>query len=109
MTLPSWLYAIDRDWSYDFELDLLVIEAAPRRNPWAWVWAAWFGLFAVFETIALLTRKNGATLTANLRRWLALTADARDTDRYWRVKRLAFLAFLSWLAGHFILKAGGYL
>ena len=110
MTLPTWLYAPDfeRDWHMDFELDLLVIEAAPPRNPWAWVWAAWFALFAVFETIALLTRKEGATLTANVRRWLALTADAKDKDKYWKLKRLAFLSFMAWLAGHFLLK-GGYL
>lgn len=42
----------------------------------AWVWIAWLvvclGGFAVLETLALINRRRGDTLSENIRRWLGI-------------------------------------
>lgn len=35
------------------------------------VWATWIALFAVFETAALVSKKNGDTLSERTRDWFA--------------------------------------
>lgn len=41
-----------------------------------WVWIAWvivsLGGFALLETIALINRRRGDTLSENIRRWLGI-------------------------------------
>lgn len=43
----------------------------------AWMWITWaaiaLGGFAILETIALANRREGDTLSENIRRWLGIT------------------------------------
>jgi len=71
---------------------------------WGTVWAVWavavLGSFAVFETWALLTRKQGSTLSENIRLWLGIRP-----VRGWRLAgSVGLLAFLVWFGWHIVFQ-----
>lgn len=67
------------------------------------LWALWILAFVVIEGAALTNRIDGDTLSAHLTRWFSV----RDKGRAYRARRIALLAFLSWLLVH-LLSGGAY-
>ncbi|MGI5493869.1 hypothetical protein [Microtetraspora malaysiensis] len=72
----------------------------------SWAWAAWaataFGTFAALETIALVNRNRGDTLSENIRRWLGINPD-RPVRRYTIPIFLGgLIAFVVWFGPHII-------
>ncbi len=77
-----------------------------RQRLWGRIWTIWLLLaavsFAVLETIGLINRRPGDTLSENTRRWLG-------TDRTWRTwGALSFVAalvgFVVWFVPHIVFK-----
>lgn len=66
---------------------------------WTAAWAMWIGMFAAIEAPAIFNKTPGDTLSEHVRRWFA----TRSKPRAWRLRRLALLFFLVWLAVHFFL------
>ena len=62
------------------------------------VWLIWIAAFLVVEGLALRTKVPGATLSAHVWRWFSI----KSPGRQWRLRRLALLAFMSWLFAHFL-------
>lgn len=71
---------------------------------WGAVWAVWaaaaLGSFALFETWALVTRKEGSTLSENLRLWLGI----RPVRACRLVTSVALLGFLLWFGWHIVFQ-----
>jgi hypothetical protein len=80
---------------------------------WAWAWAGWGLYFAVVEGVALANSRGGDTLSEHVWAFLGIdrnTVGTPDPGRHpsgWtRLRRFLVLAFLAWLAAHFL--SGGY-
>jgi len=70
-------------------------------TPFEYAWAAWAGAFVVIEGIALYRRQPGDTLSEQV--WKIFhTAKGTVPDKTTRARRFALLAFVSWLAVHFM-------
>jgi len=73
-------------------------------------WVAWLAIFAVVEGIALANRREGDTLSEHVWEWFGTARDAGGTDApktaIARGKRFVLLAFMAWLAIHFL--TGGW-
>jgi hypothetical protein len=72
----------------------------------SWAWVAWLamsaGTFAILETIALINRRLGDTLSENTRRWLGITP-ARPVRRYTvPAFAAALVVFVVWFVPHII-------
>lgn len=61
-------------------------------------WLIWIVAFLVFEGLALRTKVPGATLSAHVWLWFSI----KSPGKQWRLRRFALLAFMSWLALHFL-------
>lgn len=64
------------------------------HSGYSWWWLAWFTLFVVVETAAIISGEPGRTLTAHVR-WLML-------EHKWVASAVA--ALLGWLFFHFIVE-----
>lgn len=65
----------------------------------SWYTIAWlvFGVFfVVVETIALIDRRPGDTLSEHLRSWFA----TRGKPRWWQARRAVLVVFLVWFPVH---------
>jgi hypothetical protein len=82
-------------------------KTARYRTLWAAIWRTWLAVaamtFAVLETIALIRRQPGDTLSENTRHWLG-------TDRRWATWGalgfvVALVGFVIWFVPHIVFKA----
>lgn len=61
-------------------------------------WIIWILGFLVIEGIALANKAEGDTLSEHVWKYLLVKRGAP----YWRLRRFSLLAFLAWLATHFL-------
>ena len=77
-----------------------------------WVFtAAWVAMgawFVVWETIALVRRRRGDTLSEHVWSWFSLRGNKNRLKPWQAALRFAFLAFWAWLTIHF-LSGGSWL
>lgn len=77
-----------------------------------WVFtAAWVFIlvwFAVWETIAIIRKKRGDTLSEHVWSWFSLRGRKGDLTKWQALSRFAFLAFWAWITIHF-LSGGAWL
>lgn len=71
---------------------------------WTIAWLLWIAAFFGIEGPALLNRHNGDTLSEHIRSWFG--TDTKRNGPLVRVRRLALLSGLAWLALH--LLTNGY-
>ncbi len=70
---------------------------------YTWIWIGWGIYFGIFETLALLNKKRGDTLSETIWRWFAVqNPDAKLR----KVRVLGLLLFMVWLLTHFV--TGGW-
>jgi hypothetical protein len=69
---------------------------------WTVAWMFWIGFFFVIEGPAIANKQPGDTLSEHVWKWFAI----RDKSPQWRVRRLALLSGIAWLATHFL--SGGW-
>ncbi|MGW3323894.1 hypothetical protein [Streptomyces virginiae] len=71
-------------------------------------WASWAGAFVVIEGVALYRKQPGDTLSEQIwrifgtRRDIEYTAKGAQPRGLLRARRFALVAFLAWLAAHFL-------
>jgi hypothetical protein len=72
-------------------------------------WLAWIGWFLLEEGLALFGHGRGNTLSEHVWRWFGIPETGHDQPAVhqpitgWvRARRFALLAFLAWLALHFL-------
>lgn len=65
---------------------------------YTWAWLGWIMMFFVIEVPAIRDKRKGDTLTEHVRRWGSIGFKKKG----WRARRLALLAFMAWLALHFL-------
>jgi hypothetical protein len=67
-------------------------------------WLAWLAAFLVIEGVAIARRKNGDTLSEHVWMWFAIRRpkDAPPAGFWIHVRRLSLVAFMAWLAVHFV-------
>lgn len=74
----------------------------------AWVWIAWLvvslGGFIVLETIALVNRKRGDTLSENIRRWLGIDPPNPAARIGIPVFVAALIIFIVWFIPHIVFQ-----
>lgn len=72
-------------------------------------WVAWLLLgFGIPEVIALFTKKEGDTLSENVRKWFATDEAGRQaTTQLGKVRRITLVTGLAWLVLHW-LNTGTY-
>ena len=78
----------------------------PEIPSWAWiVWGSVsLGSFAVLETVALANKRDGDTLSENLRRWLGIHP-SRPARRFAVPAFVVGLAiFVVWFVPHIVLN-----
>lgn len=72
----------------------------------AWMWIVWLavaaGGFAILETIALANRRDGDTLSENIRRWLGITPPSTRRRIAVPVFVGALILFLVWFLPHIV-------
>lgn len=64
------------------------------------LWLIWIALFGVIEGAALLSNKEGRTLTARIVSWASL----KDKSGGWLARRGTLAGFAGWLLYHFFSK-----
>ena len=69
---------------------------------WEIGWLMFGGLFLAIEGAALFQKEGTATLSYHVWKW----AGIKDKPRGYKQRRLALLAFLTWLVTHFL--TGGW-
>lgn len=71
-------------------------------------WLLWIAAFAIEEGIALTNKRQGDTLSEHVWKWFAVPeagstdAGKRPATVGLRLRRFALLAFMAWLALHFL-------
>ncbi|WJN62544.1 hypothetical protein [Streptomyces phage phiScoe1] len=69
-------------------------------------WAAWAGAFVVIEGIALKRKAKNDTLSEQVWRLFGTARDGKypkgQPNGLLRLRRFTLLAFLAWLAAHFL-------
>lgn len=68
---------------------------------WSWLWVGWLAAFCVIEGAALARKAPGDTLSEHVWAWFHTKRGTR-ADGTTRLRRLALLAFVTWLAVHFL-------
>ena len=71
---------------------------------WSWLWVAWLAVFGVVEGAALTNKSKDDTLSEHVWKWFAI-GQPGDRPRFtgWvQARRFGLLAFLAWLAAHFL-------
>jgi hypothetical protein len=63
-------------------------------------WLAWLAAFGVIEGSALVSKREGDTLSEHVWRWFAVKDKSRRGTV--RARRFALLAFMAWLTAHFL-------
>lgn len=66
------------------------------------LWIFWVIMFGAIEGPAIANKQPGDTLSEHVWRWFAI----KDKSPQWRVRRLALLSGMVWLATHFL--SGGW-
>lgn len=74
-------------------------DAASRASTCAWF--AWIAAFGVIEGIALARKRQQDTLSWHVWAWFGIKRHTPPPGSL-RIRRLALLTFLAWLAAHFI-------
>ncbi len=69
-----------------------------------WVWIAWGVYFAIVETLSIMNKRKGDTLSENIWKWFAVT-DPKAKLR--TLRRAGLLVGMLWLLIHFI--TGGWI
>lgn len=67
-------------------------------------WLLWLAALAALETAALVDKRPGDTFSEHVIKW----ASMRGHGRMWRLRRLALLVVLSYLAIH-LLSGGAWI
>ncbi|MEV0616176.1 hypothetical protein AB0I81_22875 [Nonomuraea sp. NPDC050404] len=71
-----------------------------------WMWIAWLAIaaggFAVLETVALINRRRGDTLSENIRRWLGITPPSVQRRIAVPVFVAVLVAFICWFLPHIV-------
>lgn len=77
-----------------------------------WIFTiAWVGIilyFVVWETIALIRKKRGDTLSEHVWDWFCLRGKKHNKSSWCVTRRVLFIAFWAWLTLHFV-TGGSYL
>ncbi len=69
---------------------------------WTVAWLLWLAMFAAIEGPAIFNNRTGDTLSEKVWAWFAV----KDKPRGWQLRRFILLAFMAWLAVHFL--TGGW-
>lgn len=72
---------------------------------WTVLWIVWLLTFLVIEGVALSRKEKNDTLSEHVWRWFS-TAKGQKPTRTTQVRRFLLLAFVIWLALHFM--TGGW-
>lgn len=71
-----------------------------------WAWIAWLALagggFTILETIALANRRDGDTLSENIRRWLGITPPNARRRVTVPVFAAVLILFVVWFIPHIV-------
>jgi hypothetical protein len=67
-----------------------------------WLWIGWLLAFAVIEGYALVSKREGDTLSEHVWAWFAIGGEHREVTASVRLRRFILLAFMAWLSLHFI-------
>lgn len=67
-------------------------------STWTQLWVVWLLMFAAIEGAALANKKSEDTLSEHVWKWFSI----RHKGNGWRMRRFSLLAFLVWLAAHFL-------
>lgn len=78
--------------------EVIVREKVKERSWYTVGWIVWLGMFGAIEGAALFNKRRGDTLTEHVVRWCSM----KDKGKAWRIRRFGLLAFLAWLASHFL-------
>ncbi len=65
---------------------------------WEAGWLLWLAYFAILEGFALKNGVENDTLSEHVWKWFAV----KEKGTAWRARRFALLAFMAWLATHFL-------
>jgi hypothetical protein len=74
-----------------------------------WLWLLWLGAFAVLEGYALVSKREGDTLSEHVWRWFGIGENGKPRPPVTasvRLRRFLLLAFMTWLLVHFM--TGGF-
>lgn len=69
-----------------------------QLSGWTWFWLLWLGSLVVAEVVAALNTTQGDSLSEHVWSW----ASMKGKGKLWRVRRLALLGTLTWLAAHLL-------
>lgn len=61
-------------------------------------WIMWIVMFFAIEIPAVIDKDEGDTLSEHIRKWFSIS----EKGMGWRWRRIALLAFLSWLTLHLL-------
>ena len=67
-------------------------------DTFTWLWLGWIAAFLGIEGRALFNKVPGDTLSEHVWRWFSV----RGKGRAWQARRVGLLAFMAWLAAHFL-------
>ena len=65
---------------------------------YTWLWIGWIVAFFLIEGAALLDRRLGDTLTEHVTHWAGISGKGRLV----KLRRLALLILVTWLAVHML-------
>ena len=66
-------------------------------------WVVWILVFVVIEAVAIADKKKGDTLSEHLWAWF----DIKDAEKFYKLKRFAFVSALVWFVMHIL--TGGWM
>jgi len=69
---------------------------------WTWFWVAWLAVFAILETVTIIRRDTGDTLSEHVWSWFHLVGSKSKLTKWQALTRFGFLAFWAWLTIHFL-------
>lgn len=72
---------------------------------WDLTWYVWFAYFAVVEGKALANSRANDTLSEHVWQWFGIDLPGtapREVTGWVRLRRFVLLAFMAWLAAHFL-------
>lgn len=67
---------------------------------WSWWWIAWLAMFGILEALALVTHRWENTFSGHV--WLWAAVKGNQDGKFAKLRRLALLFFVAWLAFHFL-------
>lgn len=65
-------------------------------------WLLWILAFFLMEIPQLLNNKSGDTLSEKVWTWFAIKNYDKRDRRFGQARRFVLIAFLAWLAAHFL-------